>query len=236
MVKYSLVENNLTDRAEDFSAIAHSSVVLYKEDIIGRIMKTGTTVTKTDVVAVLNNLEEVVVDALEDGCSIVLPLVNMSFSISGVFDGVMDSFDSNRHKGNINATKGILVRDVEKKLKFEKVNTIIPQPQIQEVKNCVNGEVNLSVPSNGLFEVRGYNLKIDGDDPLCGLWFIDEHGNEYKADVFSDNKPGRIVVQVPHLGGSECQIRISTQSSGGSNKLLKLPRTFTYPKVLTIIY
>ena len=236
MIEYSLVENNLTDRAEDYSAIAHSKVVLYKNDIINRMDKTGTTVTRTDMIAVLNNMEEVIVDALQEGCSIVLPLVNMSFSISGVFDGMKDSFDPNRRKGNINATKGTLVREVEKKLKFEKVNTITPQPQIQEVKNCVTGEVNLTITAGGLFEVRGYNLKIEGDDPLCGLWFINESGGEYKAEIFSDNKPGRIVVQAPLLSGNECQIRITSQYSGGSNKLLKIPRTFTYPKTLTILY
>jgi hypothetical protein len=60
MLKYSLSENLLTDRPDDYSAQTHTVESLDKEAIIARILNKGTTVTKTDVLAVFNSIEEVI--------------------------------------------------------------------------------------------------------------------------------------------------------------------------------
>jgi hypothetical protein len=75
MLKYSLTENLLTERPANYSAQAHSGASLDKEAVI----------TRTDILAVLNSLEETIVDALLDGTTVNLPLFNTSFSISEVF-------------------------------------------------------------------------------------------------------------------------------------------------------
>ena len=232
-LKYALVENLLTERPDDYSAITYPVASIDKEGVIERITKRGTTLTKTDVMAVLNALEEVVVDALEQGYTINLPLFNTSFSISGVFESPMDSFDGNRHKLNINLTKGILLRETEKRVKAEKTGVTSPLPQIQEVKDCISGVVNDRMTANGVIEVRGYNLKIEGDDKSCGLWFVAEDGKETKADIIIENKPSRIMAMIPELKGGTYQIKVVSQFSGGG-KFLKLPKTFTYPKSLQI--
>ena len=119
-LKYSLHDNPLTERPDDYAAQAHSMGSLDEEAIIERILTRGTTLTRTDVTAVFTALKEVVAEAAAQGYSVNLPLFNTAFSISGVFDGPMDSFDANRHKLNINITKGIVLRDAEKRVKLEK--------------------------------------------------------------------------------------------------------------------
>ena len=233
MLKYSLIENLLTERPDDYSAQAHSMTSLDKEAVITRMLNRGTTLTRTDILAVFNNLEETVVEALLEGNNLTLPLFNTSFSVSGVFDSPLDSFDGNRHKLNINLTKGVLLRGAEKNVKLEKTNTPAPQPNIQEVKDSVTGSVNEKLTSNGVIEVRGYNLKIEGDDPTCGLWFIDNAGNETKAAVLIENKPARILAIIPNLDNGECRIKVVTQYVN-NHKFLKTPRMFVYPKSLQV--
>ena len=233
MLKYSLVENLLTDRSDDYSAQAHSMASLDKEAIITRMLSRGTTLTRTDIIAVLNGLEETVVAVLLEGNNITLPLFNTSFSISGVFDSPLDSFDGNRHKLNINLTKGLLLREAEKKVKFEKTNVSSPQPQIQEVKDSVSQTVNEKLTPKGVVELRGYNLKIEGDDPTCGLWFINEGGAEVRAEVIIENKPSRIIAMIPELNSGQWQAKVVTQFSGGGT-LIKMPKQFMYPKTLTV--
>ena len=233
MLKYSLSENMLTDRPDDYSAQTHAVDSLDKEAIIARILKRGTTVTKTDVLAVFNGMEEVIADALLEGNTINLPLFNTSFSISGVFESPLDVFDGNRHKLNINLTKGVLLREAEKSVKFEKTSTTIPLPQIQEVKDSISGAVNETLTPNGVVEVRGYNLKIEGDDPACGLWFVAANGTETKAVTFIENKPSRIIAMIPALPADKYQIKVVSQYSNGI-KLLKTPKLFIYPKTLTV--
>ena len=197
MLKYSLSENQLTERPDDFSAQMHTISSLDKEALIVRMLNRGTALTRTDILAVMNGIEETVSEALHEGYSLNLPLFNTSFSISGVFEGPMDSFDGNRHKLNINLTK--------------------------------------LVTSGGVVEIRGYNLKIEGDDPSCGLWFIHSNGTDYKASVIIENKPSKIIAMIPNMpdGIGLCQLKLVTQFSG-SSKWLKTPKQFVYPKNLDV--
>jgi hypothetical protein len=230
-MKYSLTENMLTERPDDYSAMAHAVSSLDTEAIIQRMLNKGTTVTKTDILAVLNSFYEVIRDAHLEGHTVNLPLINTSFSISGVFDGPLDTFDPNRHKLNINVTKGTILRDAEKNVKVEKTNVPTPLPQIQEVKDSISGTVNERFTANGVVEIRGYNLKIDGDNPKCGLWFVDESGNETKAQTIIENKPTRIIAMIPDLKPGNWQVKVVTQYVIGG-KPLKEPRTFVYQKTL----
>ena len=233
MLKYSLTENLLTERSDDYSAQAYAMGSLDKGAIIERILGMGTTVGKADVQAVLTNLEEVVVRALREGFTVNMPLFNTSFSISGVFESPMDSFDGNRHKLNINLTKGALLREEERNIKLEKTSAATPLPQVQEVKDSVSGTVNERLTPNGVAEVRGYNLKIDGDDRACGLWFVPENGREVQAVTLIENKPSRIIAMIPALPAGSYQVKVVTQFANGV-KQLKTPKVVVYPKSLMV--
>ena len=233
MLKYSLTENQLTERPDDYSAQTYPVASLDKEAVIARMLKRGAGLTRTDILAVLNGLEEMVSEASLEGYTLNLPLFNTSFSISGVFEGPMDSFDGNRHKLNINLTKGTVLRETEKSVKFEKTNSPTPLPQIQEVKDSVSGDINERLTAGGVVEVRGYNLKIDGDDPTCGLWFVAEGGQETKATIIIENKPSKILAMIPALSAGNYQLKVATQYTGG--KMLKTPKIFVYTKNLSVV-
>jgi len=233
VLKYSLVENLLTERPDDLSAQTHSMGSFDREAIITRMLQKGTLLTRTDILAVLNAFEETITDALLNGYAVNLPLFNTSFSISGLFEGAMDSFDGNRHKLNINLTKGTLLRNAEKNVKLEKTAARAPQPTIQEVMDSVSGAVNERLTASGVVELRGYNLRIEGDDPTCGLWFIAENGIETKAAVILENKPSRIMAMIPALAAGNWQVKVVTQFTG-SGKSLKTPKMMIYPKNLTV--
>ena len=198
MLTYSLLENRLTERPDDYSAHTHVVASLDKEAIITRMLNRGTLLTRTDILAVLNGLEETVAEALLEGNSVTLPLFNTSFSVSGVFDGPLDVFDKHRHKLNINLTKGLLLREAEQKVKLEKVNLAVPQPNIQEVKDSISGTVNEKLTSKGVVELRSFNLKVEGDNPDCGVWFS-INGQDFKSAVLIENKPSKIIAIIPEL-------------------------------------
>ena len=60
MLKYSLSENLLTERPDDYSAQAQPTASHDREAIINRMLQRGTLVNRTDIVAVLNNLEAII--------------------------------------------------------------------------------------------------------------------------------------------------------------------------------
>ena len=230
---YSTTENLLTERLDDLSATCHPASNYDKDAIFNEMMKRGTLLTKTDILAVLNLFEETVAGILADGNTVTTPLFNTSFSISGVFEGAMDTFDPSRHKLNINLTKGTMLRDAEKRVKLEKTTAVAPMPLIQEVKDSISGSYNSKLTPGGVIELRGNTLKIDGDKPECGLWFVFEDGTETKSAVIIENKPSRIIALIPNLVVGEYNVKIVTQySTGGS--VLKTPKTYVFTKTLIV--
>jgi len=232
MLKYSLIENLLTERIDDYTALAQPVASYDKEAVIELMLRRGSLLTRTDILAVLNGFDEAVVDIIRDGGTLNLPLFNTSFSISGVFEGPLDVFDGNRHKLNVNLTKGTVLRDAEAKVAFEKTGTITPQPQILEVKDSVSGKVNEVLTPNGVVELFGNSIKIAGENADCGLWFVPESGEAVKAQVIVQNKPSIIIAILPALLSGAYTLKVVTQYSGGN--LLKQPKTSAFVKPLVV--
>ena len=232
MANYGLIKNTFGD---GFTAIVYPEKTLNTERLLDIMVDKGTTLTKTDLVAVFNIINEEVTKASERGEAINLPLFNTSFSISGVFDSPLDSFDGNRHKLNLNLTKGVLLRAAEKKVKLEKTNIVAPLPQIMEVIDFKSGTVNDRLTPDGVVEARGFNLKIEGDDPACGLWFVNESGTQLKSEIFIENKPSKVTAFVPAaLTPGVWQLKVITQHSSGGGSL-KTPKIFVYPMDLRVV-
>jgi DNA-binding domain/Domain of unknown function (DUF4469) with IG-like fold len=233
MLKYNLLDNPLTERPDDYAAQTIVDRTSDKEAIITEILRRGNLVTRTDAVAVLNAFEETVVDIVRDGGTINLPLFNTSFSISGVFDGPMDSFDANRHKLKVNLSKGTLLRNAEKQVGLEKTSAVSPQPNILEVKDAVSGKVNEVLTPGGVLQVWGNNIRIAGDNSEVGLWFVPESGSAVKAGVVVTNKPSNLIAMIPALAPGNWTVKVATQYTSGGT-LLSSPRTSTFDKVLAI--
>lgn len=234
MLKYTLVENFLTDRPDDYMAQTVATRTYTRDDIIDRMLQRGTLVTRTDIVAVLNNLEETVEEIADEGSTVNMPLFNTSFSISGVFEGPMDTFDPNRHKLNINVTKGTRLRNAEKRQNPKKIDAVTPMPNIMEVRDFVSDTVNDLLTPGGVLQLWGSNIKLAGDHPDVGLWFIPETGEAVRAAIIVTNKPSSIIAMVPAaLSAGNHTLRVVTQYSGGSTEL-KTPRVNTFNKTLVV--
>jgi hypothetical protein len=232
MLNYSLHENTLTDRTDDYAAQTHPKATYNREQFIDLMLQRGTLMTKTDALAVLNNIEETAAYVIKNGGTLNLPLFNTGFSISGVFNGATDVFDPSRHHLHVNISKGTLLRDAEHEVKLAKVNTISPQPQILEVKDSVTGKVDEVLTSGGAVEINGVNIKIAGDHDYCGLYFVNETGSYYESPTIIQNKPATLIALVPQLPPGAYTVRITTQYSGSIN--WKEPRTASYGKPLLV--
>ena len=233
MLKYTLVENQLTERPNDYMAQTIAVRAYDKEAIIALMLRRGTLLTRTDVLAVLNGLEETVADILKDGGTVNLPLFNTSFSISGVFEGPMDSFDGSRHKLNVNLSKSTLLRDAEKQVRFTKTDAAAPASAITEIKDVVSDTINHMLTPGGVIQLWGSNLKLAGDHADAGLWFVPETGEAIRAEVIVTNKPASLIAMIPTaLAAGSYTLRIVTQYTGGT--LLKTPRVSFSDKKLIV--
>jgi hypothetical protein len=233
MLEYSLHENRLTERTDDFAAQTHVKASYNKEELVELMLQRGTLMTKTDAIAVLNNLEETIAYIIRSGGMVHLPLFHTGFSITGVFDDATDSFDPHRHQLHVNINKGTQLRALEGEVKLTKINAAAPQPQIIEVKDCETGKVDDVLTVGGAVEINGVHIKISGDKPACGLYFIDESGTETKSTTLIQNKPAAVFAMVPPLSAGNYHIKIVTQHTGGKD--LKDPKATIYGKTLRVL-
>jgi hypothetical protein len=104
------------------------------------------------------------------------------------------------------------------------------------VVDVKTGTVNDKLTPGRDVKIAGAKLKIAGDDPSVGLYFVpagDPSGAPVKVDPtdFVVNNPSDLIAVIPALAAGAWRVRIITQY--GSGKALKNPHTFIFDKDLT---
>jgi hypothetical protein len=229
---YSLHQNVLVKGKDEYAAYTHVKKTHDEESLIAYMLSLGTTVTRTDIVAVFDLEERAVSSLTDEGESIHRPLYHTSFSITGKFDSMTDTFDPARHHLNVKINDGSLLLTAEKSVKLTKVVPAQHLPLILEVRDSKSKKIDEILTSGGVVELLGSNIKIDGDDPSIGLYFVPTTGAELKSETIVTNKPSSVIATIPALAPGTYKIRLSTQFSGG--KTVKDVRTTTYGKVLLV--
>lgn len=231
MLKYSLRENHLTPEPDDCMAQVQDVRSYSLDEVIDLMTRRGTTLTRADVSAVLQVYAEVVSELVSDGCAVNTPLFNTSFSISGVFAGMSDTFDKSRHNVSLNINAGTKLREAVKSIKTEKVDGVSTNPLITEATDVVSGLVNVSLTPGGVLRLTGSRLKFFPSDETQGVFLVSESGSEVRCAVVAENKPARVMVMIPQdiaSGTYYAEVRTKLDSSGKSVKTLKVGH-FTKP-------
>ncbi len=197
-IKYVLLENNLTTDPDDYLARVQPVGTADMEAIIERIIQQGSTVTRADIVSVLEDYHTAIENLVLEGMNVNTPLANFSVSIKGVFDGPTDNFDPSRHQLTPIVSPGSRLRKVlRERGRVEKQETVTPTPNPQVYTDMNSGERNSMLTPGGMGQVVGHRLKFDPSDPEQGIFFIAEDGTETRVSIVGRNKPGELMFLVP---------------------------------------
>ncbi|WP_029410436.1 DNA-binding domain-containing protein, partial [Treponema pedis] len=192
MLKYCLRENLLTAKPDDYMAQVTDSQVFTLEDIIDRMVRRGTTVTRTDLVAIMQLYTEECSFIVEEGGTLNTPLINTSMSITGVFDGADDSFDKKRHAVSLNISAGTALKTALGKTKAVKTETAGTEPYITAVTDKLTGDSE-TIKIGSVMEILGSRLKFDDKDTEQGVFAVSGTSAVRCASVV-ENKPARLIV------------------------------------------
>ena len=228
MLKYSLRENLLTADPDDCMAQVQDVRSYSQDEIIDLMMRRGTTLTRADVAALLQVYTEVVGELTADGSAVNTPLFNTSFSVSGVFTSMSDSFDKSRHSVGVNVNAGTALRDAVKSVKTEKTEGANTDPYITEVADVVSGAVNATLTAGGILRLTGSRLKFDAADAAQGVFLVPESaGDAVRCGVVAENKPARVMVMIPAdiaPGTYYAEVRSRFMGNSQAGKTLKSGR------------
>jgi len=100
---------------------------------------------------------------------------------------------------------------------------------IGEFYDYEEDSVNTLYAPGNMFAINGHKLKIAGDDPGVGVFFVpvDDPSKAVKATRIAENMPAKITGAAPRTGFRLNRIEIRTQYTGAINTPLKNPRVIT---------
>lgn len=170
-----------------------------------------------------------------DGYSVNTGYFTAGTQIRGVFDNPSETFNSTKHSILFQFNQGEKLRAEIPNIEINILGVADASSAILQVTDVKSGTINdLLTPGRNL-KVSGTKIKVGGDNPENGIYFVSTDTNTRTKVEESDvvvNNPSELIVIIPTLPAGTYKLEIVTQQSGST--LLKDPRTATLEKVLTV--
>jgi hypothetical protein len=197
-IQYALFPNPLTSGDEDQRAMVQNRTSRTTEDVIDEIMSRGSTITKAEALAVIEEYEACIAKFVADGNRVNTSLMKISSSITGVFNGKEDYFDEARHQINVNVQVGPRLQKAIAETDTQKVAGRERHPQPKRLKDFTSDSINGELTPGGSAELHGTLLKYDHEDSNQGIFLIASDGTENRVDQVLKNWPSLLLFVVPN--------------------------------------
>jgi len=236
-IKAWLYDNLLTDDPNDFSARVSSERSLSISDICNSATtRGGANVSAASMKHSVELFLKEMSYQLCDGFSVNTGYFTASPSIRGVFNSSAERFNPEKHSILFQFNQGELLRNELSTITVEILGAAKSGVFIAQVLDVKSGTVNDLLTPNRNLKIGGAKLKVAGDNPEVGIYFIDQSTEARvkvdKSDIVTNN-PGEAIVVIPTLAAGSYKVEVVTQYTG-SAKLLKEPRVIPFDKVLTV--
>ncbi len=230
-IAYVLFENNLTEAPNDYMAMVQPTGTAELENVIQRMIERGSTVTKADILSVLEDYYSAIESMALEGVNVNTPLANYGVSIKGIFNGADDSYDPSRHQVAGTVSPGKRYRKtIRERAQTSKREARKPAPNLVVYVDINSGERDSLLTLGGMGQIIGHRLKFDSTDPLQGIFLIGADGVEAKIATVGKNMPSELMFLIPSiLPTGEYTLEVRAAISSGEDV-----RTGRLDAVLTI--
>lgn len=172
-----------------------------------------------------------------DGYSVNTGYFTASAQIRGVFDSPTETYSPAKHNILFQFNQGEKLRAEIPTIEVNILGVADAFAAILQVTDVKSGTVNDVLTPERNLKISGSKLKIAGDNPDNGIFFINTATNARVTVDSRDmviNNPSELVVVIPPLLAGTYRLEVVTQFSGG-NVLLKDPRSAVFDKDLTVL-
>lgn len=236
-IKANLYPNLLTEDLNDYVARVISERTLNVKEICKEAVSRGGAATTAE--AMEHNVNLFLKEMgyqLSDGFSINTGYFTANALIRGVFNSPTETFNADKHAILYQFNQGDLLRKELSNIAVEITGVGDSSISIAEVQDVKTGSVNDLLTPNRNLRIKGYKLKLAGDNPGVGVYFVNQTTQERtKVDVADivNNNPGELIIVTPVLVAGTYLLEVTSQYSG-TNVFLKEPRTSLLDKPLTV--
>lgn len=184
-IQYALDQTVHTQKNDEYVARVTPVGTVDLDGIVDRIVNRGSTVGRSDVVAVLYELIDVCTDLVVDGYRVNLgDLVHLYCSIKGTFASSDDRFDRSRHAIRGRAAAGRRLNDtLAHRARTRKQHLNRRRPILKRFIDLTSQIHNRQLTPGGSGLLIGAQLKFDPDAADEGLFLIDATHQARRLDV-----------------------------------------------------
>ena len=201
-IYYNVRPNLLTADPLDYMGTIQILKSVGFEELATRISKMGSTVTRTDILAVFEDLVTLSKDLLVEGYRINMgDLCHLYPKIKGTFVGQTDVFDLARHKVEFGArvpekTKKLMRPEVM----MEKKEVVQRAPNIEAFTDGDSGSINATMTMGNVGLVVGKRFSFDATQADEGLYIVDsaDSAEAVKVTSFSEKLPSKLNFLIPN--------------------------------------
>jgi vacuolar-type H+-ATPase subunit F/Vma7 len=235
-IRAILFPNLLTEDTGDFYAKVISERALGISDICESAVTRGNAPTSAEAMKI--NVELFFKEMeyqLKDGYSVNTGYFIAVPQVKDVFRHISDKFDKLRHSVYFLFNQGEILRRGLEDIEIEITGVGEAGILISEVIDVKTGSVSDRITPNRNLRIRGAKLKLAGEDPNVGVYFVNETTGEQiktEADEIVDNKPSEPVIVIPQSDAGLYTLKVVSQYTNGA--LLKEPRRATFDVILTV--
>lgn len=236
-IKAYLYENLLTDDPNDYVARVSSERTLDISSICSSAAnRGGADVSAATMEHSVKLFFKETKYQLYDGYSInVGGYFTASPVIKGVFNSPTETFNTDKHSIGFQFIQGDALRSDLSSIEVDILGVADSSISISQVTDVKTNSVNDKLTPNRNLKIKGYKVKLAGDNATVGVYFVNQTtGERTKVDSTDmvNNNPSELVIVIPELVAGTYKVEVTSQFSGAV--LLKEPRTATFDKTLTV--
>ena len=177
---------------------------LNEDDLIDKMGRYNTTLTSTDLKAMLKLLPIALADLVQEGYRVRTGFGNFGAAIRGLFKNSNDRFTPGRHSVAITCSPcASLQKRIRTDLQCRKINKPDPGPQMHNLRDLKSNSTMKFITPGGAAIIDGLNLKFDPLDPEQGVFLLGAN-KKFRADTYLEVRPKRIILEWPRVPKNEC--------------------------------
>jgi len=235
-IKAILFLNWLTEDPNDYAARVVTERSLNVSEICNSAVSRGGAATTAE--AMEHNVNLFLKEMgyqLCDGYSVNTGYFTASTLIKGVFNSPTETFNAAKHSIIFQFNQGETLRRELANVEVDITGVGDSSITVSQVTDVKTGSVNDLLTPNRNLRIKGYKLKLAGDNSAVGVFFVNQATAErtkVEADEIVTNNPSELVIITPALAAGTYTLEVASQFGG--SVLLKEPRTSVLDKILTV--
>jgi hypothetical protein len=236
-IRVKLYPNYLPHVEGAYIARTDSEATLTVEQVCAALKnRGGFTGSYDDLVEHVRQFLDEAVYQLCDGFAVNTGYFSVHPNVGGTFDKVVEGHDAHKHPVTFRFRTLAPLRALAERIVVEVEGLADVQGYIDEFIDVTTESVNETLTPGGMFSITGHKIKVAGDNPEVGVYFVPEDDPAGRVKVgghLAENTTSKLIGVIPALGAGKWKLEIKTQLSGVSVPL-KEPRTLSFHGVLTV--